>query len=68
MRKLEALMHPLSSTKVNTILKYLIRRKMIEVDLDGNIIWVKGDESNSLTIGDIAKIDEKAKSYFHLDN
>ncbi|HJS65337.1 MAG TPA: hypothetical protein VJ767_10835 [Nitrososphaeraceae archaeon] len=36
----------LNSIKVNTIFKYLVRSKIIEVDLDGNIIWIKKTEKN----------------------
>ena len=31
----------LEPTLINTIFRYLERSKLIEVDLDGNIIWIK---------------------------
>ena len=43
-----------NSTQINTIFKYLERSKLIETDLDGNIIWIKRKKVNEYqTLGDI---------------
>ena len=48
LRELEKLLKPrLSSQKIIALLSYLQRSKMIEVDLDGNIIWIRSDASES---------------------
>ncbi len=42
LRDLRKLLSPtLSLDKINAILKYLERSKLILVDLDGNIVWIK---------------------------
>ena len=46
----------LNSIKVNTIFKYLVRSKVIEVDLDGNIIWIKKTENNQTRFWERASI------------
>lgn len=46
----------LNSVKVNTIFKYLVRSKIIEVDLDGNIIWIKKTENNQTRFWERASI------------
>ena len=46
----------LNSVKVNTIFKYLVRSKIIEVDLDGNIIWIKKTENNQTRLWERASI------------
>jgi hypothetical protein len=52
-----------SSTQINTIFKYLERSKLIETDLDGNIIWVKKKKTEELqTLGDIINLNEQVKN------
>ena len=46
----------LNSIKVNTIFKYLVRSKIIEVDLDRNIIWIKKTENNQTRFWERASI------------
>jgi hypothetical protein len=46
----------LNPIKVNTIFKYLVRSKIIEVDLDGNIIWIKKTENNQTRFWERASI------------
>jgi hypothetical protein len=48
----------LSSPKIIAILKYLEKSKMIEVDLDGNIIWLRQHRSAGGTIFDSAVMNE----------
>ena len=48
--------------QINTIFKYLVRAKLIETDLDGNIIWIKTKKSNDYqTLGDIINTNEHVK-------
>jgi hypothetical protein len=48
LRELEKMFKPrLSSQKIIAVLGYLQRSGMIEVDLDGNIIWIKRGPSGS---------------------
>ncbi len=52
LRELEKMLKPrLSSQKIIAVLGYLQRSKMIEVDLDGNIIWIRRDTSASAESG-----------------
>ena len=51
----------LNSVKVNTIFKYLVRSKIIEVDLDGNIIWIKKTENNQTRFWERASISKDFK-------
>ena len=52
-----------SSTQINTIFKYLERSKLIETDLDGNIIWIKKKKiEETQTLGDIIKLNEQVKN------
>ena len=52
-----------NSTQINTIFKYLERSKLIETDLDGNIIWVKKKKTEELqTLGDIINLNEQVKN------
>ena len=38
----------LSPLKVNIILRYLERSKTVEIDLDGNVIWIREHENNQV--------------------
>jgi hypothetical protein len=52
LRELEKMLKPrLSSQKIIAVLGYLQRSKRIEVDLDGNIIWIRRDTSASAESG-----------------
>ena len=53
--------------KINAILRYLERSKSLEVDLDGNIIWMReegGGKSNQSTLADVANISKDFLNYF----
>jgi hypothetical protein len=53
----------LNSTQINTIFKYLERSKLIETDLDGNIIWIKKKKiEEHQTLGDIINMNEQVKN------
>lgn len=51
----------LDPIKINTILKYLERAKTINVDLDGNIIWIKSHTNRQLTFWEKASIKNDLK-------
>ena len=44
----------LNEAKVNPILRYLERSKKLEIDLDGNIIWMSGQEINQTSLAEKA--------------
>jgi hypothetical protein len=54
----------LDLVKINAILRYLERSKSLEIDLDGNIIWIREERSNQSTFADVAKISEDFQKYF----
>lgn len=52
LRELEKMLKPrLSSPKIIATLGYLQRSRLLEVDLDGNIIWMRCDTSGSIDSG-----------------
>lgn len=52
LRELEKMLKPrLSSPKIIATLGYLQRSRLLEVDLDGNIIWIRCDTSGSIDSG-----------------
>lgn len=52
-----------NSTQINTIFKYLERSKLIETDLDGNIIWIKKKNIDAhQTLGDIINMNKQVKN------
>jgi hypothetical protein len=48
------LKNKLDTPKINPILRYLERSKKIEIDLDGNIIWISGQENKKASLADKA--------------
>jgi hypothetical protein len=57
----------LDPVKINAILRYLQRSKSLEVDLDGNIIWIREEEEgkpNQSTLADLANISKDFLNYF----
>ncbi len=61
MRDLQRLVPGLSLIKLNTILKYLISKGDLLLDSDSYIIWIRGKESDELTLGDVAEISQDIK-------
>lgn len=53
----------LSPLKVNIILRYLERAKTVEIDLDGNVIWIRGSENNQVTFSDTASFSSEFIEY-----
>jgi hypothetical protein len=41
-----------------------MRSKSLEIDLDGNIIWIRVERSNQSTLADVANISEDFQRYF----
>ena len=57
-----------NTTQINTIFKYLERAKLIETDLEGNIIWIKTKKTNDhQTLGDIINKNEQVKNLLKYD-
>jgi hypothetical protein len=63
LRDLGRLLPSMSDYKINVILRFLDRSKMIIVDNDGYITWVRKDRPDELTLGDVASIDEELKGF-----
>lgn len=53
----------LSPFKINVILRYLERSKLIVVDSESHITWVRKDAPDQLTIADVADISDELKEY-----
>ena len=55
----------LDLVKINAILRYLERSKSLEIDLDGNIIWIREEERpNQSTLAVAGDISKDFKNYF----
>lgn len=69
LRELRKLLSPqLDLNKINAILKYLERSKIILIDLDGNIVWIKDDNlKEESSFSDIATFSEDFLKYFDKD-
>jgi hypothetical protein len=58
----------LDPIKINTILKYLERSGRLQIDLDGNIIWIRSDkeEVDHISFAEAANISDDFKKYFSI--
>lgn len=66
-RNLQKLLSPrLSLVKINAILRYLEKSKRLEVDLDGNIIWIREDNISRLSLGEVANISKDVLDHFSI--
>jgi hypothetical protein len=65
-RNLQNLLTPkLTLNIINSILRYLKNSKQIEIDLDGNIIWIKEHHTNErLSLADAANISQEFREYY----
>lgn len=65
-RDLQKMLVPiLNLDKINAILRYLKNSKKIEIDLDGNIIWIRQQKmNNQLTIAETANISPEFVDYY----
>ena len=72
LRELEKILKPrLSSQKIIAALGYLQRSRLIEVDLDGNIIWIRSTASGSVesgTLFDSAVMSEDFRKFIQKHN
>jgi hypothetical protein len=68
LRDLGRLLPSMSDYKINVVLRFLERSKMIIVDNDGFITWVRKDRPDDLTLGDVANIDEELKAFLSKNN
>lgn len=48
----------LNILKINTIIRYLERSKRLVIDSDGYIIWIREENSDQLSLADVANIAE----------
>ncbi len=66
LRDLRKILSPtLSLDKINAILKYLERSKLILIDLDGNIIWIKENNLKKESyLSDAAEFSEEFLKFF----
>ncbi|MGC1928393.1 MAG: hypothetical protein WA667_05415 [Candidatus Nitrosopolaris sp.] len=69
-RDLQKLLPTLNSVKINVILRYLERSRRLEIDLDGNIIWIRQDKdkANELSLAEAANISKDFLNYFSTKN
>ena len=65
-RNLQKLLAPrLNLHMINAILRYLKNSKKIEIDLDGNIIWIKEEHTNNqLSIAETANFSQEFRDYY----
>ena len=71
MRDLQKIFYPnLNPVKVNAILRYLERSKRLEIDIDGNIVWISDDKNrtNQLSFAEAANISEDFLKYLSSKN
>jgi hypothetical protein len=64
-RDLRKLFSPrLNLVKINTILRYLEKSKRLEIDLDGNIIWIREESlDHHLSVAESANISQEFLEY-----
>jgi hypothetical protein len=67
LRDLGKMLPYLTPLQINVILKYLQRSRLIEVDLEGYIIWVRRDKQDSMTLGESAKMSSELRDYLEKD-
>lgn len=67
-RELQKLLgYRLDPVKINTILKYLERSGRIQIDLDGNITWIRRDNQvNQISFAEAANISDDFLQYFSM--
>jgi hypothetical protein len=66
-RDLQKLLRPkLNLAKINAILRYLEKSKRLEIDLSGNIIWIREENvsSHQLSFAEVANISQEFLEYF----
>jgi hypothetical protein len=66
-RELQKLLRPqLDLAKINSILRYLQRSKRLEVDLSGNIIWIRSEATTTplMNFAEVANASDEFLKYF----
>ena len=66
-RDLQKLLRPkLNLAKINSILRYLEKSKRLEIDLGGNIIWIREENvvSHELSFAEVANISQDFLEHF----
>jgi hypothetical protein len=67
-RDLQKLLRPtLNLVKINAILRYLEKSKRLEIDLDGNIIWIREEQNltnHYLSLAEVANVSQEFLEYF----
>jgi len=59
----------LNLIKINTILRYLVKSKSLEIDLDGNIVWFRqGKTDPHLSFVEIANISPEVLEHFSIED
>ncbi|MGG6459923.1 MAG: hypothetical protein ACM3JQ_00710 [Candidatus Eiseniibacteriota bacterium] len=53
---------------MHLILRYLERDKSLEIDLDGNVIWIRGQEDRRNTIFEKAAFSQEFKEHIKKHN
>ena len=48
----------LNNAKINTIIRYLERSNRLVIDSDGYIIWIREENSDQLSLAEVANITE----------
>jgi hypothetical protein len=69
-RDLQKILGPrLNLIKINTILRYLVKSKSLEIDLDGNIVWFRQEKTDPhLSFMEAANISPEALEHFSIEN
>jgi hypothetical protein len=68
LRDLSKLFSSISTYKINIILRYLERSKMIIVDNDGYITWIRKNRPENMTLADVAEIEDSLKKFLARDS
>jgi hypothetical protein len=66
-RDLQKLLRPtLNLAKINAILRYLEKSKRLEIDLGGNIVWIREENisSHDLSFAEVANISQEFLEHF----
>ena len=59
----------LNLIKINTILRYLVKSKSLEIDLDGNIIWFRRERTDPhLSFMEAADISPEVLEHFSIED
>jgi hypothetical protein len=57
-KDLQKMFPSLNNAKINTIIRYLERSNRLVIDSDGYIIWIREENSDQLSLAEVANIIE----------